>query len=406
MNSFNSLNFPYYIAKRYLFAKSGNNAINIITKIASAGVVVGTAALFIILSGFSGLRTFNDSLLAISDPDIKISPVKGKSFFYSDTLQGILKNEKRIVDFSRVIKERVFLKNNEKQQVAFVKGVDYNYTNIVKIDSAINLGNWIEKEYKNTAVIGNGLGYKLSIGSGGLNSVIEMYVPKPGTGFLNPKSSFRKINVQIVGFYFGADEFQSKYIFVSNTEAQTLLNYKENQYSAVEIRLKKDIDPDYFAGSLQQQLGNGFKVETKAQMNALLYKVMNTENFVSYLVFTLIVIIAMFNVIGAIIMMIIDKKKNLKTILNLGANMKEIRRIFVIQGFLLTLIGMGIGLALSIIIVFLQQQFELFMINEMTAYPVELRLSNIFIVIVTIIILGFVTSKIASSRISLTFIEK
>ena len=128
------MNFPLYIAKRYLFAKSGNNAINIITIIASIGVVVGTAALFIILSGFSGLRTFNYSLLDISDPDIKITATKGKTFIYTDTLQNVIENNTDIAAFSKVIEERVFLKNGEKQQIASVKGVDYNYINVVKLD--------------------------------------------------------------------------------------------------------------------------------------------------------------------------------------------------------------------------------------------------------------------------------
>jgi lipoprotein-releasing system permease protein len=400
------LNFPYYIAKRYLFAKSGNNAINIITKIASVGVIVGTAALFIILSGFSGLRTFSDSLLEISDPDIKITPTKGKSFVYSDSLHNILNNNSNIVDFSKVTEERVFLKNDEKQQIAYIKGVDYNYINVVKLDSAIHVGNWLEKDYQNTGVIGNGLAYKLSLGVMSFSKSLEIYVPKPGTGFLNPTSSFRKINTQIIGVYYGTEEFENKFVFVSNPEAQRLLGYEENQFTGVEIRLKEGVDADDFSVYLQKEIGNTFKVETKAQLNSLFYKVINTENFVSYLIFTLIVIIAMFNVIGAIIMMIIDKKKNLKTILNLGATLKEIKKIFIIQGFLLTMIGMSIGLGVAILVVFIQQQFELFMITENIAYPVELRLSNILIVFTTITILGFITSKIASSRISMSFIEK
>lgn len=158
------MNFPLYIAKRYLFAKSGNNAINIITIIASIGVIVGTAALFIILSGFSGLRTFNYSLLDISDPDIKITAAKGKSFFYDASLQNLVSKDKDIAVFSKVIEERVFIKNGEKQQIAFVKGVDYNYTDVVGLDDAIQVGTWLQKEYTNTSIIGNSLAYKLSAG--------------------------------------------------------------------------------------------------------------------------------------------------------------------------------------------------------------------------------------------------
>ena len=153
-------------------------------------------------------------------------------------------------------------------------------------------------------------------------------------------------------------------------------------------------------------MGNTLKVQTKEQLNALFYKVINTENFVFYLIFTLIVIIALFNVIGAIIMMIIDKKSNLKTLSSLGATVKDIKKIFVLQGFLLTVFGMIIGLSLGIILVIIQKQFSLFMITQNLAYPIEFRFSNLLIVIVTIIILGFIASKIASSRISKEFIER
>tara|TARA_R110001632_G_scaffold10544_7_gene38957 strand:- start:595 stop:1797 length:1203 start_codon:yes stop_codon:yes gene_type:complete len=400
------LNFPLYIAKRYLFAKSGNNAINIITIIASVGVIVGTAALFIILSGFSGLRTFNYSLLDISDPDIKITAAKGKSFFYNDTLQNRITSATDIAIFSKVIEERVFLKNGEKQQIASIKGVDYNYIDVVKLDSAIQIGTWLSKEYTNTSVIGNSLAYKLSAGVASFGESLEILVPKAGTGFLNPASSFRSIKTQIIGTYYGTEEFENKYVFVSNSQAQQLLNYTDNQFTGIEIKLKPDVDADDFSEVLQKQLGTTYKVQTKAQLNELFYKVINTENFVSYLIFTLIVIIAMFNVVGSIIMMIIDKKKNLKTILNLGATLPEVKRIFVLQGFLLTAVAMIIGLILSVSAVAIQQEFELFMITSSIPYPVELKLSNVLIVIATITVLGFLAAKVASSRISVNFIEK
>ena len=400
------MNFPLYIAKRYLFAKSGNNAINIITIIASIGVVLGTAALFIILSGFSGLRTFNYSLLDISDPDIKITATKGKTFIYTDTLQNVIENNTDIAAFSKVIEERVFLKNGEKQQIASVKGVDYNYINVVKLDSAIQVGTWLEKEYPNTSVIGNSLSYKLSAGVASFGETLQILVPKTGTGFLNPASSFRSIDTQITGTYYGTEEFENKYVFVSNAQAQQLLNYQDNQFTGIEIKLQSNVNADDFSEKIQQQLGENYRVQTKAQLNELFYKVINTENFVSYLIFTLIVIIAMFNVVGSIIMMIIDKKKNLKTILNLGATLSEIKRIFVLQGFLLTIAGMTIGLIVSTIAVAIQEQFEVFMITSSIPYPVELKISNLLIVIATISVLGFLAAKVASSRISINFIEK
>ena len=400
------MNFPLYIAKRYLFAKSGNNAINIITIIASVGVILGTAALFIILSGFSGLRTFNYALLDSSDPDVKITATQGKSFFFDNTIKNVFFSSKDIVSFSKVIEERVFIKNGEKQQIAYIKGVDDNYINVVPLDDAIQVGTWLQKEYTNTSVIGNSLAYKLSAGVESFGEYLEILVPKKGTGFINPSRSFRSIKTQIVGAYFGTEEFENKYVFVSNFQAQQLLNYKKNQFTGIEIKLSPDSNPTNFAVLMQEKLGNQFEVKTKAQLNELFYKVINTENFVSYLIFTLIVIIAMFNIVCSIIMMIIDKKKNLKTLLSMGATLSEIKNIFVLQGFLLTLISMATGLFLSLIIVIIQQKFQIFMITSSIPYPVELTGSNFLIVITTITVLGFLAAKVASSRITVNFIDK
>ena len=274
------------------------------------------------------------------------------------------------------------------------------------LDDAIQMGTWLQKEYINTSVIGNSLAYKLAAGVENFGEYLEILVPKKGTGFLNPARSFRSIKTQIVGTYFGTEEFENTFVFVSNFQAQQLVNYKENQFTGIEIKLRPDSNPANFASSMQEKLGNKYQVKTKAQLNELFYKVINTENFVSYLIFTLIVIIAMFNIVGSIIMMIIDKKKNLKTLLSLGATLSEIKKIFVLQGFLLTIISMTVGLFLSVIIVIIQQKFQIFMITSSIPYPVELRGSNFLIVIATITVLGFLAAKVASSRISLGFIDK
>jgi len=400
------LSFPFYIAKRYLFSKTSNNAINIITIIASFGVIVGSLALFIILSGFSGLRTFSYSLLENSDPDIKISSQKGKSFFLDDNVYQTLQNNNSIKTFSKVIEERVFLEYNDKNEIAYIKGVEDNYTSITHVDSILSVGNWINRVYANTAVVGNGISRKLSLGILNFGSPLSILVPKPGVGFINPMNAFYKMDVQVVGLYSGTEEFESKYVYVSIEDAKKLLKFKENQITSIELKLVQDIDADEFSENLQKELGETFKVQTKEQLNEVFYKVINTENIVSYLIFTLIVIIALFNVIGAIIMMIIDKKSNLKTLLSIGATIKEVKKIFEIQGFLLTFLGMLVGLTLGCILVFLQKEFGLFMITQNIPYPVEFRFSNLLIVVFTITVLGFIASKIASSRISKEFIEK
>jgi lipoprotein-releasing system permease protein len=400
------LRFSTYIAKRYLFTKTSNNAINIITVIASFGVIVGSLALFIILSGFSGLRTFSYGLIDSASPNIKISATKGKSFLITDTITKIINNNSSIQATSRVIEERVFLEYEEKNEIAFIKGVEANYPEITRIDSTLSVGIWIDTNYVNTAVIGRTIALKLSLGIRNSTEPLRILVPKPGTGFINPQNAFYKTEVQIIGLYSGTEEFESKYVFVYIDQAANLLNFTKNQITSFEIKLKENSNVDDVAEQLQSALGTDFKVETKEQLNEVFYKVINTENFVSYLIFTLIIIIALFNVIGSIIMMIIDKKDNLKTLFSLGATVSEIKKIFVLQGFLLTLFGMIFGLVLGVILVFLQQKYGWFMITESLAYPVEFQFSNLLIVIFTITILGFIAAKIASSRITREFIKR
>ena len=368
--------------------------------------MIGALALFVILSGFSGLRTFSDSLLNVSDPDIKISTLKGKSFEYSDEVHQKLIQNTEIKAISKIIEERVFLKYKDKSHVAYIKGVDDNYKNIIPVDSLLTIGTWIDSEFKNTAVIGYGIAYKLSLSVLSFVEPLQIMVPKPGKGFINVNNAFRSESTQIVGAYSGSEEFQNKYVFTELSLAQKLLNYDENQISGIELKLKKDVDLDDFQEKLQDNLGDVFKVKTRAQLNALYYKVINTENFISYLIFTLIIAIALFNVIGSIIMMIIDKRQNLKTLYNLGASIDEIKKIFILQGFFLTIMGMIIGLVLGVFLVLIQQRYELFMITQSLAYPVEFRWMNLCVVILTISTLGYIAAKVASSRISKGFVER
>ena len=389
-----------------MFSKTSTNAINIITIIASFGVVVSSIALFVILSGFSGLRTFSYSLLDVSEPDIKISAAIGKSFYFTDAIQTILDSNPTIEEVSKVIEERVFLEYNGKNEISYIKGVDQNYNKVTQIDSAIVVGNWLDFQFVNTAVLGRTISNKLSVGVYNFGEALQIMIPKPGMGFINPQNAFYKTKVQIIGLYTGTEDFENTYVFTTLDQARNLLHFAENQLSSLELKLKSESNPDEVVIALQQQLGDQFRIQTKAQLNAVFYKVINTENFVSYLIFTLIAIVALFNVIGAIIMMIIDKKSNLKTLFNLGATLKEVKSIFVYQGFLLSFLGMMLGLLLGVILVILQQKYSLFMITDTIPYPVELRFSNILIVFVTITILGFVAAKIASSRLSKVFIKK
>ncbi len=400
------MNFPFYIAKRYLFSKSSNNTINIITFIAAGGVLFGTLILFIVLSGFSGLRTFSLSFLNTSDPDLKISAVKGKSFFFNESIKATLENEKNIISYSKVIEERAFFEFKEKTHIASIKGIDSNYIHVNSIYSTVYVGTWIDEKIPNGVIVGNGISAILSMGIFEFEDPLEIYVPKPGKGYItNPNNAFKKIDTQPIGIYALTSDIDKKYTFTPLQLAQELLSYKDNQISAIELKLTDLKHRENLIKSLKAKLGNEFKIQTREQLNAVFYKMLNSENLISYFISTLILIIALFNVIGAIIMMILDKKDNLKTLYSMGATIKEIKRIFVIQGFLLSVAGLITGLSIGIILVLLQKKFELFMITTHLAYPVEFTYLNVFLVIITILVLGFLSAKIASYRISKKLVE-
>jgi len=400
------LNFPFYIAKRYLFSKSSNNTINIITIIATIGVIIGTLALFIVLSGFSGLRAFGVGFLNTSDPDIKISSSEGKSFHFTNNLQTVLNQQNNIASYTKVLEERAFFEFNNKTHIAYIKGVDTNYYKVNSIDTTVYIGTWLDEKIPLGVVIGNGISNTLSVGVFDFLEPLKIYVPKPGKGYTtNLKNAFTKINTQPIGIFGLNDELDKKYTFISLELAQRLLSYEPKQISAVEIKVSDINERDELISSLKNKLGEQYTIETREQLNAVFYKMLNTENLASYLIFTLILIIALFNVIGAIIMMILDKRDNLKTLYSLGATIKEIKRVFILQGFLLSVVGLFVGLSVGIVLVILQKKYELFMITKHFAYPVELTFSNVLTVFITMLVLGFLASKIASSRISKKLVE-
>ena len=394
------MNLSFYIAKRYLISKSSNNAINIITLFAAMGIVVATAALFVVLSGFSGLKIFSMGFYQAADPDIKITASKGKTFFYTDSIEQTLKNEKQVISFAKILEERAFFNYQNKEHIAFIMGVDENYTQVIRMDTTVIGGEWLNPRNPYGVVSGNTISNKLSMGIDYLNP-LSIYIPKPGNTYdiTNPQSLVHSINTQNIGVFAIIDEIDSKFVFTHLPMAQELLQYPLNQISGIVIKLESNTNPDAFAAKMQSELGPNFKVQTRHQLNAVFYKMLNTENLMLYFIFTLVLIIALFNIIGTIIMMIIDKKSNLKTLFNLGLGIPQLQRIFVLQGFLLSMFGMFVGLLLGIFLVVLQDQFSLFMINPYLAYPVQLTFMNIVIVVCTMTILSFLASKIAGSRI-------
>ncbi|MFV8338484.1 ABC transporter permease [Flavobacterium sp. LB3P21] len=394
------MNFPLYIAKRYILSNSKNNAINIINRIASMGIIVGAMALFVVLSVFSGLKVFSLSFTNDIDPDLKISSTLGKSFLITPNQESQIKKIEGLVSFTKIIEERVLFTFDGKQEVTYLKGVDANFKKVNAIETKLFNGQWL-KPNTYQVVVGYGISQKFSMGLLDFNRQLEVLVPKPGKGAIeNPEEAFNKTDLIPVGIYAISEDLDSKYVFADLGLAQELLEYKTNQISGIEIKTKTDADETAITEQLQTIFDNKITVKNRAQLNEALYKMLNTENIAVYLIFTLVIVVALFNLIGALIMMILDKKGNLKTLFNLGTEIKDLRKIFLLQGTLLSVFGGIIGLVLGIIIVLLQEYFQLVMITPTLAYPVIFSLENVLIVMGTIVTLGFIASLIASSRVS------
>lgn len=395
------MKFPFYIAKRYLFSKSSNNAINIITGIAAVGVVVGSMSLFIVLSGFSGLKDFSLQFTNVFDSDLKILPKSGKTITFSEAQEQQLKKVTGVLAYSKIIEERIFLQYKGKNHIAYIKGVDLHFEDVNPIDSLLYFGNWFEPQ-TSEVVIGLGTASKLSLGVQDYIDLLEIYVPKPGSGQINaldPSQAFTKENAVVSGVYQVNEDLDSKYVFSDIAFARSLLQLDSTRISSIELKLLPGASEVTVREQLTALFSEEIVIKNRIQQNDALYKMLNTENIAVYLIFTLVLIIALFNVIGSIIMMILDKRKNIKTLFNLGATLQEIRSIFFYQGVLLTTLGGLFGVLLGIIAVWAQLQFAFINITATLPYPVKLKVINIVVVLVTITVLGVIASKIASGRV-------
>lgn len=394
------MRFPLYIAKRYLFTKSKNNAINIITIIAAIGVFAGAFSLFIVLSGFSGLRDFSLSFSNEFDPDLKALPAQGKTIRLTELQQNNLLSIEGIQDLSAVVEERVILSYKSKTNPAYIKGVDENYRRVNEIDSAIVFGTWLTKS-EPQVVIGNGLSRLLDVGTFNYQNLLKIMVPKPGKGQItltNIQNAFNTRQTIVSGVYSVNEELDDKYVFTNIGFAKDLLGLEEDEFSGVEFKLSPTHDPENISAEIQKILGDQAVIKTRAELNEALNKMLNSENLFVYLIFTLVLTIALFNVVGSIIVMILDKRENLKTLHSLGATPNQIKNIFFYQGMLMTTLGGIGGLVFAILLIVLQMKYDLVMITPNLPYPVQLKVMNIIVVLGTIFTLGLIASYIAAGR--------
>lgn len=370
---------------------------NIINFITFLVIVIGSAALFIVLSGFAGLKTFSLSFTNTIDPDLKAQTIVGKFFSVSHLQEQQLSNIKGVVSYSKELEERIYLTHRQKSDVAYIKGLDSNYNKVTGIDSTLYYGNWSIEQQQGVA--GIGIANKLGLTINNYQNPLVVLAPKPGKGTLSPKP-YNELPIIIRGVYAIEENLDNKYIFTDLALVQALLEKDSTQVSAINFKLDATAEVSEIRKRITEVFNGEIILRDRREQNTTLYKMLNTENLATYLIFTLVLIIALFNVVGAIIMMILDKQQNSKTLYSLGTTITQLRSIYFVQGILVTGLGGLIGVLLGSLLIGSQLVFGWLKITPSLAYPVEYNLMNVLIVLATIIILGIIASKIASSRIT------
>lgn len=383
-----------YIAKRYLFAKKSRNAINVISSISVAGVMVGTMALIIVLSVFNGLETLVRSIFNTFDPDLKITPAQGKTFIPDKASLTLLSSVNGVACYSLCIEENALLKYGDRQYIATIKGVDDNYIKVTGIDSSMWDGQFLLRGEKGRpfAICGIGIANYLGLNINFITP-LNIYVPKKtGNASLNPEDAFVRRYIFPSGIYQVEQEYDSKYVFVPLDFARELLE-NNSGVSSVEIKFVKDADEALVQKNVTRIFGNGYVVLNKFEQQEIFYKVMRSERLAIFFILTLILIIASFSIIGSLTMLIIEKERDIGILKSLGADNNLIRKIFIIEGWLISIIGAVAGIILGFLVCWLQQTFGLVRLRSdsliMDAYPVVMKVKDFIIVPAVVLLIGY-----------------
>ncbi len=391
------MNTSFYIARRYLVSKSSNNAINVMSFLAAFGVFVSAAALFVVLSGFAGLKDYTLEFVSYASPDLKVEASLGKSFQVSN---DDYKELSSLSDFSSVhkaVQERVLVATDKNSQIVLLTGVDGAFPETT-IDSLLVKGRWVAENEKELVVgwgVGNNLGLEVF---DNINAPV-VFAPKPGSGqVLSVDSAFNRSSFLTVGVFEINEEVNNLEAFTSLVAAQKLLGYNRLQVSSLNFYFDDNTKEKAAIEKIKTILGGSFIYKNRLAQHDTLYKMLNTERAAVYLIFTLVIIIALFNVVGALIMMILEKRNDLKVLVGLGLLKSQISKVFFYQGLLISVTGSVLGILFGFFLVLLQDSFSLFMITPLLAYPVSVSANTFGVVFITVVLLGGLASKTASSQ--------
>jgi len=388
------LKLSIYIAKRYLFAKKSRNAINVISSVSVAGVTTGTMALIIVLSVFNGLETLVRSIFNTFDPDLKVTAAIGKTFVPDPAGLTQLSRVNGVACFSLCLEENALLKYGDRQYIATIKGVDDNYSTVTGIDSSMWDGSFVLKSETGRPYAIPGIGIANFLGMN-INFItpLNIYVPKKtGNVNFNAEDAFVRKFIFPAGIYQVEQEYDSKYVFIPLDFARELLEDK-GDVSSVEIKFAAGADESRVQKEVTAIFGKNFIVQNKYEQQEIFYKVMRSERLAIFFILTLILIIASFNIIGSLTMLIIEKERDIEILKSLGADNNLIRKIFIFEGWLISIIGALTGIILGFIICRIQQKFGIVRLRSesliMDAYPVVMKIKDFIIVPGTVLLIGF-----------------
>lgn len=401
------MNFPFYIAKRYLISRKSHNIINIISGISIVGISIGTMALVIVLSVFNGLEEVVISLFNTFNPDLVIQPAKGKSFSTIDFPENKIRDIQGVVYYTEVIEENALLQYSNKQHIITIKGVSEEYQEMSRLDTCIVEGNFVlENGDRNYALMGIGVAYFLGIQISPQTEALTLYAPRRTSGYsLNFEQSFNSEKIIPSGIFSVQQDYDSKYIIVPIDYAKEILEF-ENELSFIELGISNPEKVDKIKEKISTLLGEDFVVKNRFEQQELLYKIMKSEKWAIFLILSFILLIATFNVIGSLSMLILDKKKDIKVLQSLGANKKLIKRIFFFEGILISIIGALSGLIAGAFICWLQQYFGLITLGQgngsfvVDAYPVSMQLTDFIYIFTTVFIIGIIAASLPVQQIS------
>ena len=383
-----------YIARRYLVSKKSANIVNLISGISVVGVAIGTMALIVVLSAFNGIDHFIESMLSSFDPDLKITVAEGKSFSLDDAAFDSIMHMSEVANYEEVVEGNALLRYEDRQKYAVVKGVELNYESFSGLDTMMIDGKFLlRKDGQNCAVIGQGVKLDLSVGFSFV-SPIHVYVPrKDFKSRINIDQSLNHGYVFPSGSFSVEQEIDGKYILVPIDFARSLFEL-EGRVTSLELKLKDQSDVDVVKAEIQKILGDGFVVKDRYEQHEFLYRVMRSEKWTSFLILSFILVIASFNLLGSLTMIIIDKKDDITILESMGANQKLIRQIFLFEGWMISFSGALGGLILGISLVWAQTRFELLKLPEsgsfaLSAYPVELKSLDVLATFLIVVLIGF-----------------